>query len=94
MRNHRTKDRKKILRCGAVAGVSGGVASGVSGFSLTLQNNRLGWIDIAPDWSCEQMPYYHLKSSVTALISQVTAPPENGPRSSSPSISARLHVIR
>jgi hypothetical protein len=22
----------------------------VSGFSVTLQNNRLGWIDIAPDY--------------------------------------------
>jgi len=26
-----------------------GVFGGVSGFSVTLQNNRLGWIDIASD---------------------------------------------
>jgi hypothetical protein len=40
MRNHRTKDRREPFRCG--------VFRGVSGFSVTLQNNRLGWIDIAP----------------------------------------------
>jgi hypothetical protein len=48
---------------GAVGGIPGGVSGGfVSGFSVTLQNNRLGWIDIAPDWSrngtsgCESFP--------------------------------------
>ncbi len=40
MRNHRTKDRRVPFRCG--------LFGGVSGFSVTLQNNRLGWIDIAP----------------------------------------------
>jgi hypothetical protein len=40
MRNHRTKHRKELFRCG--------VFGGVSEFSVTLQNNRLGWIDIAP----------------------------------------------
>src|SRR5580700_9555168 len=42
MRNHRTKDRRELLR-GGVGGVGGGVAR----FSVTLQNNRLGWIAIA-----------------------------------------------
>jgi hypothetical protein len=41
MRNHRTKDRRLPFRCG--------VFGGVSEFSVTLQNNRLGWIDIASD---------------------------------------------
>src|SRR5580704_1694979 len=42
-RNHPTKDRREPFR--------GGVSGGRSGFSVTLQNNRLGWIDIAPDES-------------------------------------------
>jgi hypothetical protein len=42
MRNHRAKDRSEAFR--------GGVLEGMSGFSVTLQNNRLGWIDIAPDY--------------------------------------------
>lgn len=29
-----------------------GTFGGISGFSITLQNNRLGWIDIASDSSC------------------------------------------
>src|ERR1700726_885897 len=40
MRNHRTKDRRVPFRSG--------VFEGISGFSITLQNNRLGWIEIAP----------------------------------------------
>jgi hypothetical protein len=44
MRNHRVKDRREAFR--------GGAFGGMSGFSVTLQNNRLGWIDIAPDDSC------------------------------------------
>src|SRR5208282_4299235 len=39
-RNHRTKDRRAPVRRG--------VLGCVSGFSVTLQNNRLGWIDIVP----------------------------------------------
>src|SRR5579864_100722 len=41
MRNHRTKDRSEPFR--------GGVLVCVSGFSLTLQNNRFGWIHIVSD---------------------------------------------
>src|ERR1700726_4870787 len=40
MRNHRTKDRRVPFPCGVVGSISG--------FSITLQNNRLGWIEIAP----------------------------------------------
>src|SRR5580700_11279150 len=40
MKNHRTKDRRKPFR--------GGVSGSMSGFSVTLQNSRLGWIDIEP----------------------------------------------
>jgi len=43
MRNHRTKDRRRRFRCG--------VFGGVSGFSVTLQNNRLGWIEIGTNHS-------------------------------------------
>src|SRR5277367_3222612 len=45
MRNHRTKDRSEPLR----RGVFGWVFGGVSGVSVTLQNNRLARIAIAPD---------------------------------------------
>jgi hypothetical protein len=37
-----------------------GVFGGVSGFSVTLQNNRLGWIDIAPD--CVELPYISFRA--------------------------------
>ena len=53
MRSHVTKERRVTFRCEVVGGVLGGVRGGVLGlvfgFSGTLQNNRLGWIDIAPD---------------------------------------------
>ena len=43
MRNHRTRDRRGPFRSG--------VLGCVSGFSVTFQNNRFGWIDIVPDES-------------------------------------------
>jgi hypothetical protein len=46
MRNHRTKDRREPFRCGGFGGVAR--------FSVTLQNNLLGWIDIEPD--CVALP--------------------------------------
>jgi hypothetical protein len=48
MRNHRTKERKEPFRCG--------VFGSVSGFSVTLQNNRLGWIDLALDEMVRHRP--------------------------------------
>lgn len=42
-RNHRAKDRRVCFRCGGFGGMSG--------ISVTLQNNRLGWIEIAGDGS-------------------------------------------
>jgi len=50
MRNHLMKDRRKLLR-GGVSGMTSGASGVVSGFSVTLQNSRLGWIDIASDTS-------------------------------------------
>ena len=55
MRSHRTKDRRKLLRSGVVACAMGGsrcaskfsAVSCASGFSATLQNNRLSFVDIA-----------------------------------------------
>src|SRR5579859_2388939 len=61
MRNHRTKDRKKPFRCG--------VPGGVSGFSVTLQHNRLRWIDIAPaSPRYRRLDFQYLTRPVTALI--------------------------
>jgi hypothetical protein len=38
MRNHRTKDRRKPFRTG--------ISGDATGFSVTFQNNRFGWIGI------------------------------------------------
>jgi hypothetical protein len=64
-RNHRMNNRRENFRCGAwdsessaglpstCAGRSSACSfEGVSGFSVTPQNNRLPCFDIAPDYSC------------------------------------------
>jgi hypothetical protein len=53
MNNHRTMDRSKPLRTdtGAAASWGGEASSGMfswaSGVSVTLQNKRFGWMDLA-----------------------------------------------
>jgi hypothetical protein len=77
--DHWTADRKVNFRFVLFDGVGGDILGLRSGLSVTLQNNRLRWIALAPDSLRSRASTFRLGSTVAALIGHVTRQTEVTP---------------
>jgi hypothetical protein len=76
MPNHRTQDRRTSFQCEIGGGMFGAGVAVASGFSITLQNNRLGGFDIARDSRPERnrsMQHHVTKRQETRSLKNRTA---------------------